>query len=150
MSCSPSQVWRPASASSSLVEEVLFAFAGVEGLNLVVVGVFWFVERHGVHDLPEHVHVFFNVGVDESDDLLARTAGLNSQPPRGAHVRPASWEVVFLLWHGTHDPVCSVIFGDINDGIDGVFALAAWWPVLGLRAAMGGLRPGCSVVLIVG
>ena len=81
MSCSPSQVWRPASASSSLVEEVLFAFAGVEGLNLVVVGVFWFVERHGVHDLPEHV--FFNVGVDESDDLLARTAGLNSQPPRG-------------------------------------------------------------------
>ena len=43
-----------------------------------------------------------------------------------------------------------MIFGDISDGIDGVFALAAWWPVLKLRAAMRGLRPGCSVVLNVG
>ena len=44
------------------------------------------------------------------------------------------------MLHGTHGPVCSVFFGDISDGIDGVFVLAAWWPVLGWRAALRGWR----------
>ena len=63
MSCSPSQV-------EACVREQQFGGGSAVCLR-----------RHGVHDLPEHV--FFNVGADESDDLLARTAGLNSQPPRG-------------------------------------------------------------------
>ena len=51
----------------------------------------------------------------------------------GTHVRPASWEVLVLLLHGKHDPDYSVVFGGINDGINGVLAPTAWWPVLGLR-----------------
>ena len=43
----------------------------------------------------------------------------------GTHVRPAIWEVVFLLLHGKDDPVFSVVLGGIKDGIDGVLALAA-------------------------
>ena len=43
----------------------------------------------------------------------------------GTHVRPAVWEVVFLLLHGKDDPVFSVVLGGSKDGIDGVLAMAA-------------------------
>ena len=58
----------------------LSCLAGVEALNLFVVGMFWFVEVHGLHGFPEHV--FFSVAAVESDGLLVCSAGLISTPRR--------------------------------------------------------------------
>ena len=50
--------------------------------------------------------------------------------------------------YGEDDPDYSVVFGNTNDGIDGVLAPASWWPVW-LRC-VAHLEAGLSDCLIVG